>query len=566
MFNPLHLAIFIENFKPKSMKLNYILLVFIGSFILSVNAQTKPQAPKSTILPRPKLVVGLMVDQMRWDYLYRYYERYGSGGFKRLLSEGFTCDNAYINYIPSVTGVGHSTVYTGSVPAIHGIAGNDFIIQATGKSMYCSADSTEHTVGSNTAAEGKMSPRNLLVTTMTDELRMATNFRSKVIAIALKDRGSILPGGHTANAAYWYDETTGNWITSSYYMNALPAWLTKFNEQKLPEKYLKQNWNTLYPINTYVQSTKDDSPYEGKLGGEAAPVFPKMTSTMRGMGIINTTPYGNTLTLDLAKASVENEAMGSDAITDFLAVSLSSPDYVGHLYAPNSIEIEDTYLRLDRDLANFFTYLDTKVGKGNYTVFLTADHGAYGNEVFLADNKINAGLYPTSEILRNLNALLEQQFKAKNLIISLGNYQANLNYRVITANKLNEADVKKTAIEFLKKNEGVQFVVDMENVESSNVPPALKTQIINGYNAERSGVIQIIPKPGWYSGGRTGTTHGTLNPNDTHIPLLFMGWGIKQGKSNVSYNMTDIAPTISALLRIQEPNGNIGKPISEVLK
>jgi len=548
------------------MKLKFILLAFSGFIIFSTNAQNRSQTLGSTALLRPNLVVGLMVDQMRWDYLYRYYERYGNGGFKRMLNEGFTCENTYINYIPSVTGVGHATVYTGSVPAIHGIAGNDFIIQATGKNMYCSADSTEHTIGSTTTAEGRMSPRNLLTTTMTDELRIATNFRSKVIGIALKDRGSILPVGRAANAAYWFDETTGSWITSSYYMNVLPAWLTKFNEQKLPEKYLKQNWNTLYPINTYVQSTKDDSPYEGKLGGAATSVFPLMTSTMRGFGIINTTPYGNTLTFDLAKEAVENEAMGSDAITDFLAVSLSSPDYVGHLFGPNSIEVEDTYLRLDRDLANFFTFLDTKVGKGNYTVFLTADHGAYNNVGFLTDNKINAGLYPTSEVLRNLNTLLEQQFKAKNIVRSLSNFQATLNYQVIAANKINEADVKKTAIDFLKKNEGVAFVIDMENVQNASIPSALRDQILNSYNAERSGVIQIILKPGWYSGGRTGATHGTISPNDTHLPLVFMGWGIKQGKSNISHNMTDIAATISALLRIQEPNGNIGKPITEVLK
>ncbi|HCN84971.1 MAG TPA: alkaline phosphatase family protein [Sphingobacteriaceae bacterium] len=547
------------------MKLKLILLAISGSLILSANAQQKPQASAPGTLPRPKLVIGLMVDQMRWDYLYRYYERYGSGGFKRLLNEGFTCENTYINYIPSVTGVGHSTVYTGSVPAIHGIAANDFIIQATGKSMYCAEDSTVQTVGSTSVSDGKMSPRNLLVTTMTDELRLATNFRSKVIGIALKDRGSILPAGHTANAAYWYDENTGNWITSTYYMNTLPPWVTKFNEQKLPEKYMKQNWNTLYPINTYVQSTKDDSPYEGKFAGAAAPVFPVMTSTMR-LSTINTTPYGSTLTLDLAKAAVENEGMGADAITDFLAVSVSSPDYVGHQFGPNSIEVEDTYLRLDRDIASFLTFLDAKVGKGNYSLFLTADHGAYNNVNFLTDNKINAGLFPAAESLRNLNAQLEQQFKVKGLVINLGNYQVNLNNPAIAANKLDEAAVKKAAINFMKKVQGVLYVIDMADVQNANIPSAYKDQIINGYNAERSGAIQLILKPGWYSGSRTGTTHGTISPYDTHIPLVFMGWGIKQGKSNVSHNMTDIAATMSALLRIQEPSGNIGKPITEVLK
>jgi hypothetical protein len=251
------------------MRIKFLLFTILVIASLATNAQqTKTQIPaKNTNLPRPKLVVGLMVDQMRWDYLYRFYERYGNGGFKRMLNEGFSCENAYINYVPSVTGIGHATVYTGSVPAIHGITGNDWIIQATGQNMYCSADSTVSTVGSSSVSAGQMSPKNLLVTSMTDELRLATNFRSKVIAIASKDRGSILPGGHSANAAYWYDGSSGNWITSTYYMKQLPAWLTKFNEQKYPEKYLKQDWNTLYPIETYLQSTKDDVPYEGKFPG-----------------------------------------------------------------------------------------------------------------------------------------------------------------------------------------------------------------------------------------------------------------------------------------------------------
>ena len=555
------------------MRIKTLLITALTISGLSLNAQqAKTQSQtKNTTLPRPKLVVGIMVDQMRWDYLYRYYERYGNGGFKRMLNEGFSCENTYINYMPSVTGVGHATVYTGSVPAIHGIAGNDWIIQATGKTMYCSADSTVQTVGSSTEAAGKMSPLNLLSTSMTDELRLATNFRSKVIAIASKDRGSILPGGHTANAAYWYDGNSGNWITSTYYMESLPGWVSRFNEQKLPEKYLKQDWNTLYPIDTYVQSTKDDSPYEGKFSGTVTPTFPVKTSEMlkRGLGLITSTPYGSSLTLDLAKAAVENEGLGADAVTDFLALSVSSPDYIGHQFGPNSIEVEDTYLRLDRDLASFFTYLDNKVGKGNYSVFLTADHAVQHNAGFLRDNKVAAGVFPTSAIMSNLNKQLEDEFKKKNIVRSFSNYQVSLNYQVISDNKLNVDAIRKSAIEFLKKQEGIAFAVDINNAQNATVPQLYKENIINGYNPERSGVIQIILKPAWYSGSSpraTGATHGTLNPADTHIPLIFMGWGIKQGKSNNPYQMTDIAPTISGLLRIQEPNGNIGKPISEVLK
>ena len=517
---------------------------------------------------RPKLVVGLVIDQMRYDYLYRYSNRYGAGGFKRMLREGFSCENNQITYIPTVTAAGHTGIYTGSVPSIHGIAGNEWTVQSTGKSMYCTEDPIVKTVGSTSAA-GQMSPRNLLVTTITDELRLATNFKSKVIGISLKDRGGILPGGHSANAAYWYDDLNGNWITSTYYMEALPIWVSNFNNQKIAEKYIKGDWNTLYPINTYTQSTVDNNLYEGKLRGEEAPVFPHLTSKMLNgnFSAIRNTPFGNSITLDFAKEAIKNEQLGKDEVTDFLAVSLSSTDYIGHQYGINSIEIEDTYLRLDKDIEEFFKTLDASVGKGQYTVFLSSDHGAAHNPKFLSDNRIPAQLWDGRTILNNLNTELEKEFKQKGLVLGFGNYQVNFNNPLIESSKLKIAELKQFAINFLNKQEGVTFVVDMENISSSSLPEAIKSKIIAGYNKDRSGAIQILLKPGWFQGySTTGTTHGSWNPYDTHIPLVFMGWGIKQGTLNRPTSMADIAPTIAALLHIQEPNGNIGETIEEVLK
>lgn len=543
--------------------------IIISSLLTAISASVYGQNQAADPLPCPKLVVGIMVDQMRWDYLYRYYDRYSEGGFKRMLTEGFTCENTHINYSASVTGIGHASVYTGSVPSVHGIAGNDFIIQATGKGQYCAGDTSVQTVGSSNSSVGKMSPRNMLSTTVTDELRLATNFRSKVIAIASKDRGSILPGGHTANAAYWYDGSSGNWVTSTYYMQQLPDWVTQFNDQKLPAQYLKQDWNTLYPIDTYLQSTADDVRYEGKFAGMTAPTLPVKTSEMvekEGLGLLTSTPYGSTLTLEFAKAAVEQEQLGDDAITDFLAVSVSTPDYVGHRFGPNAIETEDTYLRLDRDLSTFFDYLDSKVGKGNYTVFLTADHGAINNVNFLRDNKIPAGSFSARRVMKEINSQLEQVYHVEDLIRSFSNNQVSLNNMAIAQHELNEKEIRAKIVAALKEQEALAYVIDIDDVRMAAIPDRLRTQIINGYNRERSGVIQLVFKPGWTGGGATGTTHGTTGPYDTHIPLVFMGWGIQQGKSAVNYDMTDIAPTIAALLRIQEPNGNIGKAINEVLK
>ena len=552
------------------MKIKVLLTLTFATAVFSLSAQTKKTTTTAaTALPRPKLMVGIVVDQMRWDYLYRYYDRYQTGGFKRMLNEGFTCENTLIPYIPTVTAAGHTCIYTGSVPAIHGIAGNDFTIQATGKLMYCTDDSTVTSVGSTSAA-GKMSPRNLLASTVTDELRLATNFRSKVIGIALKDRGGILPAGHTANAAYWFDDANGSWITSTYYMTGLPAWVKTFNAGNPAEKYLKQDWNTLYPINTYVQSAPDNSPkYEGKFAGTEAPIFPIKTSELyKGkMGMIRSTPFGNSMTLDLAKAAVEGEALGKGPVTDFLAVSLSSTDYVGHQFGPNSVEAEDTYLRLDKDLAAFFTYLDAKVGKGNYTVFLTADHGAAHNPNFLLDHNIPAGMWNETPTRADLNKLLEDKYKVKNLVLNFNNYQVSLNNAAIAKENISNEALKQDCINYLKKQPEIAFAVDMQNIQSATIPDDLRARIQNGYNAERSGTIQIILKPGFYSGhGATGTTHGTWNPYDAHIPLVFMGWGIKHGSLVRETYMTDIAATVAALLHIQAPNGNVGHPIGEVLK
>lgn len=547
------------------MKFKKLFLAVLASYLFFVGAYGQES------VPRPKLVVGLMVDQMRWDYLYRFYDRYGAGGFKRLLSDGFSCENTYIPYIPTYTAIGHSCVYTGSVPAIHGIAGNDFIIQQTGQRMYCTQDDHVSGVGTD-EAEGKQSPRNLLTSTITDQLKLATNFHAKVIGIAIKDRGGILPAGHFADAAYWFEGKSGDWISSTFYMQDLPAWVKQFNAEKRAEKYLQQDWNTLYPIDTYTQSVEDDNPYEAAYRGEESPVFPKKLGKLvkdNGFGLIRTTPFGNSLTLDLAKAAIRNEQMGNNpgGFTDFLCVSLSSTDYVGHQFSVNAIEIEDTYLRLDKELEAFFAYLDEQVGKGEYTVFLTADHGASHNPLFFMDKRGNAGYFDERNALTGLNALLAEKFGKEKIVRSLMNYQVHLAYDVIEANDLDEEDIKEEAISFLRKLEGVSFVVDMEKAGASSIPARIRERIANGYNPKRSGCIQLILDPQWYSGSprSRGTTHGTWASYDAHIPFVLMGWGIKHGVTNRETHMTDIAPTVAALLHIEEPNGNIGQPVVEVL-
>jgi predicted AlkP superfamily pyrophosphatase or phosphodiesterase len=551
-------------FKPVRQMRKYIFLILTFLVRLAViQAQ-----PAGTPLVRPKLVVGIVVDQMRWDYLYRYYNMYGDGGFKRMLNEGFSCENTYINYLPSYTAVGHTCIFTGSVPSITGITGNDWTEQLTGARVYCTDDSTVQSVGVNVSPDGKMSPRNLLVTTITDELRIATQFKARVVGISLKDRAAILPAGHTANAAFWMDDETGNFISSTYYLSRLPEAVVKFNNEKNIEKYLQRGWNTLYPINTYIASDSDNKSFEGKFPGESAPVFPHdiKTAYAKNHGIFRSTPYGNSLTLEFAKTVLDAYQLGQGSVTDFLTINCASTDYVGHLFGPNSIEAEDVYLRLDQDLASFFSELDSKVGKGNWLVFLTADHGAANAVGYSQEKRIPADFFVSRDILANLTQLIQQKFGIANAIRSAENYQINFDLaKIATANADFDA-IKKLAVDFLKKQPGVAFAVDMEKIQDAAIPEPIRTMIINGYNFKRSGQIQVVFQPAWLeSYARTGTTHGSWNPYDTHIPLIFLGWDIHPGATAHLIHMTDIAPTLATLLHIQPPNGNIGTPIIDLL-
>jgi predicted AlkP superfamily pyrophosphatase or phosphodiesterase len=512
---------------------------------------------------KPKLVVGIVVDQMRWDFLYRFSNRYGYTGFKRLLNEGFSCENTFINFIPTYTAPGHASVYTGAVSSLHGIVGNDWYNKYTQNTMYCTSDSAVSSIGSTSNA-GKMSPKNLWSSTFTDELRMATNFRNKTIAIALKDRGSILPGGHTANAAYWFDNSTGGWITSSFYMNTLPQWVIQFNNKKLPDLYLKQNWNTLYPLNTYLQSTEDNKNFESILPG-GTNIFPHKTEDIiqNKYESFRYTPGGNTYTFEFAKAAIENEKLGNGEYPDVLAISFSSPDYIGHRFGPNSVEIEDMYLRLDKELGDFLSYLDGKIGKESYLLFLTSDHGVAHIPAFVNENKMPGSTDDDAKIKTQINQILKQKLNINNAITYIINSQIYLSDSAL--NDHYHANVKKIIKEELLNHPSISHVFYFEEMHNLPLPQRLKIVAENGYNAERSGDIQIIYKPQRFNGWTKGTTHGAWNPYDSHIPLIWYGWKVKQGRLHREVFITDIAVTVAAMLRIQMPNAATGTVITELL-
>ncbi|MFC5409068.1 alkaline phosphatase PafA [Larkinella bovis] len=551
------------------------LLRFASFLLLPVLtfAQSAPKKPATTssTLSRPKLVVGIIVDQMRYDYLYRYYNKYSEGGFKRMMRDGFNARNNHYHYAATITAPGHAHVYTGSAPAISGIVGNDWYDRRLDRDMYCVEDSTVTavTASGNTTSAGKMSPRNLLVSTVTDQLKIATQGRSKIIGVAMKDRGAILPAGHAANAAYWYDSKDGSWISSTFYMKEQPQWAKDFNARKLSDKYLTQAWETVLPINQYVESTVDDTPFENPLAGEPKAVFPHQAVASLGSKYeaLRTSPFGDILTKEMAVAALKGENMGKGPETDFLCVSFSSPDAIGHRFSPSSIEVQDEYLRLDKVIAELLTTLDEQVGKGNYFTFLSADHGAADNPAYSQSMNVPGGFLDGNKIGAATTKAITDAFGPGKWIVGDANGQVYLNHDLLREKKVKISEVAEVVKIALLKEPGIQNVINLHDIGNTSVPEYWMPLLRNVYNAKRSGDLYIVTQPGWLQGyQKGGTSHGTLFNYDTHVPLLFYGWGIKPGETTRRTHIADIASTVSALLHILEPSGNIGNPVFEAIK
>ncbi len=539
------------------------------TFILFLNLNSFFAQTAAAASTKPKLVVGIVVDQMRNDYIYRYWDRYGNGGFKRLVNDGYYFKNAHYNYIPTYTGPGHCSIYTGATPRVHGVIGNDWFDKRSKKLVYCCEDTLVKTVGAS-GKNGYMSPKRQLSSTIGDELKMSSNQKAKVFAVALKDRSSILPAGHAANAAFWLDDTLATFISSTWYINELPNWLASFNSKNLAKTYLEKGWQTLYPIESYSNSITDDNKYEKAAYKKEKAVFPyEYTSQLKKnkYAIIKSTPYGNSLTKDLAIECLKNEQLGKDDETDLFCISFSSPDIIAHTYGPRSVEIEDVYLRLDKDIEELLNELDKEVGKNNYTVFLTADHGGADVPNHLIDNKIPAGYLRDAKLIKKIKTHLEHNYCDTLLFEELINEQIYLNNSRIEDEKLNKDEVEKKLANFLVSVNGISeaypsSVLKNESFEKND----LRSLLQNGYNHKLSGNVAFAYSPAWMDYTEKGTTHGAGYNYDTHVPVLFYGNGIKKGETYIYTTITQIAPTICELLKINQPNSTLAEPLNNLFK
>ncbi|WP_405369452.1 alkaline phosphatase PafA [Nonlabens sp. Asnod2-A12] len=553
-----------------------LILLFVFLTSCSTLSRKRDQQPSTSSITEmdasqnaPKLVVGIVVDQMRYDYLSRFYNRYSDGGFKRLMNDGFNLTNNHYNYVPTYTAPGHASIYTGTSPMNHGIIGNNWYDKFEGKVIYNASDDQVSGVGS-LSDDGKMSPRRMLTTTVTDQLELHTQGKAKVIGISVKDRGAILPAGHAADAAYWFEGgDKGSFISSTFYLEQLPKWAADFNASRKADDYLK-TWNTLYPIETYTASGTDLNKFEKAPRGKTNAVFPYDLNSLRekndNYSLIKATPYGNSIVADFAIEAIKAENMGKDEVTDFLAVSFSSTDYIGHQYGVNSVEVEDTYLRLDKDLERLFIALDQEVGKGNYTIFLTADHGAINNPAYLQTRRINAGYFNRSDFKDNLNTAIQSKYGVNDLISNISNDQIFFDKANLIKNNINPIDLENFIAMTIVDYKHIDKVFTRNALVSGTMQDGTGKLIQNGFHHKRSGDVIYVLEPAVISYSKTGSTHGSSQSYDTHVPLLFYGNGINKGSSSMRTEIIDIAPTISSLLKIGFPNGATGNPISDVLK
>jgi predicted AlkP superfamily pyrophosphatase or phosphodiesterase len=534
-------------------------------FCLFITLNTHSQSQK------PKIVVGIVVDQMCYDYLYRFQGKFTEGGFRKIMSNGTNCRNTNYNYVPTYTGPGHASIYSGTTPDNHGIVGNEWYDRDAKTSVNCVTDNQYKSIGTN-SSEGNRSPKTLKTYTITDQLKL-TYPAAKVISMSIKDRSAILPGGHLSDGSYWFDYSTGKMITSSFYKKALPNWVNEFNSKEFSTESLKKTWNTLYPIETYSESGPDNSPYEVLLASKKEPIFPynfaELNQNSKDFALFIISPFANSYLTNFAMDAISNENLGKDAQTDFLCISYSTPDIAGHAFGPYSVEIEDIYLRLDLDLSALLKFLENKFGKNGFTLFLTADHAVVPVPQFLMDKKLPGGYIFMDDKMSQLRKSVKEKFEV-DIVEAEENQNIYLNRKLIDSLHLSKKAIETFIANEIKTWNGVKEVFVTDDLKNKSEKD-WAGMVSRGYRHDRSGEIIFILEPGFLPkntdkpSAHKGTSHGSAFNYDTHVPLIWYGAGIKKQEIFRPIEIIDIAPTLVHMLNLQRTGAMTGNPIIEIL-
>lgn len=556
------------------MKLRHLILLITFLSIL-VNIQ-----PVSAGAGNPNLILNITVDQLRGDLPMRFKDRYGDNGFNFLLNKGTHYINAHYQHANTETAVGHATLATGADPSRHGIVANDWVDQKTGEFVYCTEDSRHHILGSQPKAHQGVSPRNLLVTTIGDELVIDNADRSRVFSVSVKDRGAILPGGHSGKA-FWYSKSSGQFVTSTYYYDDYPEWVTKWNQEKPADQYKGKTWDLIHDASTYISKDIDDRPYEADFGnlGRTFPHKLGDGSSKYFYLTLSLTPVGDELTLKFAKALIENEKIGQKGVTDYLAISFSSTDYIGHLFGPSSMETEDNILRLDRTLADLFQFIDQKVGINNTLIILSGDHGAPEAPEYMAEHGMETGRFSFDWFKKGspLSTSLKDKFGRDDLVATHSHPYLYLNLDAIKEAKLNIEEVEQFVAREMMKVDGIVYAMTRSDLLDGRITQSpIQNQIRRSFYPGRSGNIHMVQGHYWFLHSteeaekmgieKIAAIHGSPWEYDTYVPIFFAGNNVPAQTIYRLVGPHDIAATIAAYLEIKPPSGSVGNPLKEVFQ
>lgn len=521
-----------------------------------------------TIIPadKPKLVVAIVVEQMRQDYIDRFWDNFGQKGFKKLAINGTYCQNANFNYSLTQTAPGYATIVTGTEPSEHGIVSDYWFNPLTGVKEICIVDSKYKAVGEK-YADGGFSPRNIFSTTFSDEAKLFNRGKSKILSVSLSQYGAVLSAGFTADAAYWMDIKTGKWISSSYYLEQLPQWVNDLNSKNMPQEYLSREWQPILEIDKYNEVLPDSSEYEFGIDG-VYKVFPynytNIRKTLPDFELMYMIPEGNTHTTDLAVAAIYNENLGQDGNTDFLFVNYSVSENIGRLYGPQSIEVQDLFLRLDKDIGHLIDVIEETVGKNNVLIYLTSNHGIAETPQYLIDNKMPAGNFKQHYILALLKSYLKAIYGEGDWILDYSNNQIFLNKILIEDSQIPIDEFQERVIAFIINSGGISHAISATQFGNVMFRQGMPLKMQNSFNQKRSGDIMISLKSGWIDDLPYATNHNSGYKYDTNVPLIFYGWKVKKQKLYYDINMTDIAPTISMILGTPAPPASTGRALDDV--
>lgn len=545
-----------------------------AAIILLITVYIKLSGQGAYLPPdKPRLIIGIVVEQLKYDQLEKFRDRLGENGIKRLINEGTYFKNASFEYMLTQSAPGHATISTGSEPSFHGITSDNWYLPLRNELIYCTKDITVNPLGGSFEA-GLHSPVNLQASTFSDELEMATNKKAKVFGVGIKENSAIFSAGHAADGAYWFDNATGTWMSSTYYIDTLPVWVNDFNAMKFSETYLNDTWSLFRPAQDYSDCLADSNNFE--VGFNAINYFPYDLKKVRSKGLFNSkidfsllreTPFANSFTTNFAIRLIEKEMLGKDDVTDYLSICYSATDNIGHRFGPSSVEMGDAILRLDDEIKNLLTFLNDSVGKKNVLIYFTSAHGISEIPSVLESNRIPAGYFKQNQALQLLRSYLNAVYGEGDWVKGYSERQVFLNRTLIEDARLPLEDVQKKVARFLVQFTGVAAAYPYSAFEANDFGNGNLKRIINNFNPQRSGDVIVTLNPGWVEKeGDYVSNHNSPYEYDSHVPLIWYGWTVNRSTVTRKVNMTDIAATLSSLCKVPYPNACTGEPLVELLR